>query len=105
MGRGPDLPDRHSHVWQKSILPGTGQMAVLPAVRGCAMLFRGIVRCGNDHSVFRKGSVFRDVKLVKSGSAGISQMPVFIRIDKRSEERRVGKECVSTCRSRWAQYN
>src|SRR3546814_13166376 len=23
----------------------------------------------------------------------------------RSEERRVGKECVSTCRSRWAPYN
>src|SRR3546814_19144716 len=23
----------------------------------------------------------------------------------RSEERRVGKECVSTCRSRWAQYH
>src|SRR3546814_7417973 len=23
----------------------------------------------------------------------------------RSEERRVGKECVSTCRSRWSQYN
>src|SRR3546814_12149889 len=23
---------------------------------------------------------------------------------KRSEERRVGKECVSTCRSRWTQY-
>src|SRR3546814_11873852 len=27
----------------------------------------------------------------------------FIRI--RSEERRVGKECVSTCRSRWAPYH
>src|SRR3546814_16676443 len=25
--------------------------------------------------------------------------------DDRSEERRVGKECVSTCRSRWAPYN
>src|SRR3546814_14979854 len=25
--------------------------------------------------------------------------------DKRSEERRVGKECVSTCRSRWSQYH
>src|SRR3546814_17329646 len=25
--------------------------------------------------------------------------------DKRSEERRVGKECVSTCRSRWAPYH
>src|SRR3546814_18919664 len=24
---------------------------------------------------------------------------------KRSEERRVGKECVSTCRYRWSQYN
>src|SRR3546814_11185714 len=26
-------------------------------------------------------------------------------IARRSEERRVGKECVSTCRSRWAQYH
>src|SRR3546814_9720746 len=25
--------------------------------------------------------------------------------DKRSEERRVGKECVSTCRSRWTPYH
>src|SRR3546814_17679310 len=25
--------------------------------------------------------------------------------DERSEERRVGKECVSTCRSRWATYH
>src|SRR3546814_5335698 len=25
--------------------------------------------------------------------------------DPRSEERRVGKECVSTCRSRWAPYH
>src|SRR3546814_4578703 len=26
------------------------------------------------------------------------------RLAKRSEERRVGKECVSTCRSRWSPY-
>src|SRR3546814_13636835 len=26
-------------------------------------------------------------------------------IAERSEERRVGKECVSTCRSRWSPYN
>src|SRR3546814_17494486 len=26
-------------------------------------------------------------------------------IDVRSEERRVGKECVSTCRSRWSPYH
>src|SRR3546814_9380972 len=29
----------------------------------------------------------------------------FDRIDDRSEERRVGKECVSTCRSRWSPYH
>ena len=27
------------------------------------------------------------------------------RIVSRSEERRVGKECVSTCRSRWSPYH
>src|SRR3546814_5401796 len=26
-------------------------------------------------------------------------------VEKRSEERRVGKECVSTCRSRWSPYH
>src|SRR3546814_11916062 len=26
-------------------------------------------------------------------------------LERRSEERRVGKECVSTCRSRWSQYH
>src|SRR3546814_12291326 len=32
----------------------------------------------------------------------IWRMPVS---DRRSEERRVGKECVSTCRSRWSPYH
>src|SRR3546814_2139815 len=31
----------------------------------------------------------------------VSGEPAFVR----SEVRRVGKECVSTCRSRWSQYN
>src|SRR3546814_16048476 len=29
----------------------------------------------------------------------------YLASDKRSEERRVGKECVSTCRSRWSPYH
>src|SRR3546814_5698035 len=29
----------------------------------------------------------------------------FVRARFRSEERRVGKECVSTCRSRWSPYH
>src|SRR3546814_11572332 len=31
--------------------------------------------------------------------------PIFERRSARSEERRVGKECVSTCRSRWWPYH
>src|SRR3546814_13653825 len=31
--------------------------------------------------------------------------PACDRLESRSEERRVGKECVSTCRSRWSRYN
>src|SRR3546814_4961950 len=30
--------------------------------------------------------------------------PETLGVDLRSEERRVGKECVSTCRSRWSPY-
>src|SRR3546814_4072373 len=32
----------------------------------------------------------------------ITRIPIYLR---RSEERRVGKECVSTCRSRWSPYH
>src|SRR3546814_14104527 len=35
---------------------------------------------------------------------GKSRPPIFLR-EGRSEERRVGKECVSTCRSRWSPYH
>src|SRR3546814_16459685 len=31
-----------------------------------------------------------------------STSPASVAMSKRSEERRVGKECVSTCRSRWS---
>src|SRR3546814_16756503 len=40
------------------------------------------------------------VELALGGS-----MAGFIKPDERSEERRVGKECVSTCRSRWSPYH
>src|SRR3546814_5458045 len=38
-------------------------------------------------------------------SEPLSRMIAQYRIDARSEERRVGKECVSTCRSRWSPYH
>src|SRR3546814_13166458 len=36
---------------------------------------------------------------------GLSSADCLARDDARSEERRVGKECVSTCRSRWSPYH
>src|SRR3546814_12077237 len=42
-------------------------------------------------------------KAIQMGSAARRQRVRSVRI--RSEERRVGKECVSTCRSRWSPYH
>src|SRR3546814_11568544 len=39
------------------------------------------------------------------GVAGLAGPYDFLPLEKRSEERRVGKECVSTCRSRWSPYH
>src|SRR3546814_21011155 len=47
---------------------------------------------------------------VEAEYAELSNTPADLQIEvqkvrHRSEERRVGKECVSTCRSRWSQYH
>src|SRR3546814_11544250 len=44
---------------------------------------------------------FRQMKaMIADGALGD-----LIGVELRSEERRVGKECVSTCRSRWSPYH
>src|SRR3546814_11171906 len=52
---------------------------------------------GNSHSTFAQ---LHSLMLL----ANEEEQEVLL-IQKRSEERRVGKECVSTCRSRWSQYH
>src|SRR3546814_14313683 len=37
--------------------------------------------------------------------ASVAMVSACGKKDERSEERRVGKECVSTCRSRWSPYH
>src|SRR3546814_11923314 len=57
-----------------------------------------------------------DVRVVDVVDAGVREPQLYSehmsrqgnqprRLLGRSEERRVGKECVSTCRSRWSTYN
>src|SRR3546814_20142481 len=43
-------------------------------------------------------------KRMGSGHVNVVPYPVFATAD-RSEERRVGQECVSTCQSRWCRNN
>src|SRR3546814_16791174 len=44
-------------------------------------------------------------EFVPKGWLGTGRVALNFGFDLRSEERRVGKECVSTCRSRWASYH
>src|SRR3546814_8939214 len=44
-------------------------------------------------------------QMVALGEAGIDRALDRRAVRDRSEERRVGKECVSTCRSRWSPYH
>src|SRR3546814_11641791 len=59
----------------------------------------------------RKTAYFRDIGDGDAELRGkFSDFPFFTGINTgeiylRSEERRVGKECVSTCSSRWSPYN
>src|SRR3546814_8207221 len=54
------------------------------------------------------GSLFtQDVTLIQDGNSTVEHnipLDIFYK-DLRSEERRVGQECVSTCRSRWSPYH
>src|SRR3546814_15681291 len=45
------------------------------------------------------------LKMFRCRKNGYCNPQVDALLDQRSEERRVGKECVSPCRSRWSQYH
>src|SRR3546814_5852102 len=58
--------------------------------------------CSSDLTTATKNASFSGAKNGDATSTAISCPPGG---SLRSEERRVGKECVSTCRSRWSPYH
>src|SRR3546814_14408041 len=58
-----------------------------------------LVESALDHIRLLEDHDFRNYKVAVKAS------DVFLAVAARSEERRVGKECVSTCRSRWLAYH
>src|SRR3546814_15467186 len=83
--------------WRATVLRGLDQMAGhlkgLPGVMTPDGLTLGHIACGCllGYLDLRHGTLEW-----RKGRDELAQ---------RSEERRVGKECVSTCRSRWSQYH
>src|SRR3546814_1279268 len=79
--------------------------ALVTGVQTCALpICSGVdANCGEARRP-RKGlrQIRREVALLDEFAVCSCICPSFAR---RSEERRVGKECVSTCRSRWSPYH
>src|SRR3546814_18216047 len=69
--------------------PLTASLTDLPGSATCPL------RTGV-HNAWRK---------IHAPAASCDARPIFMANLRRSEERRVGKECVSTCRSRWSPYH
>src|SRR3546814_13182212 len=76
---------------------------------------QGIVKLDQTLAVFgRDRQRFVEAQFIAFGQACLARRPAFDLVGdedhrarlgaQRSEERRVGKECVSTCRSRWSPY-
>src|SRR3546814_11035411 len=63
----------------------------------CELTWRGI-GAGRGRAVFHGGITIHEG--ADGSDANLSNKNLL-----RSEERRVGKECVSTCRSRWSPYH
>src|SRR3546814_12923212 len=60
---------------------------------------------GDADKLYYKGSDEHDWYSLVLKKSDVSGVEYFAFKTSRSEERRVGKECVSTCRSRWSPYH
>src|SRR3546814_7364714 len=69
------------------------------ALTSCLLVHRCEIVLGGDHILIHRHHRGHRLLLRHQRSLILSTMSW------RSEERRVGKECVSTCRSRWSPYH
>src|SRR3546814_10018176 len=70
----------------------------------CALV-TGVQTCALPIYLFLHGQ--EDFEIVRGDTLREPKFLIYDRLETfdRSEERRVGKECVSTCRSRWSPYH
>src|SRR3546814_12082215 len=65
---------------------------------------RNVVEIGHNAGIAAKGVALPAQEVIRRFPCAAAAPPIQARCVERSEERRVGKECVSTCRSRWWPY-
>src|SRR3546814_6793973 len=70
----------------------------------CALV-TGVQTCALPISATRSLCGKVDAVFVNNDNTALSAFKSVVKEAQRSEERRVGKECVSTCRSRWSPYH
>src|SRR3546814_14738003 len=92
-----DFQVRRKERWCVLGANGAGKSTLLKLVAGDARPDQGTVSLG---SSVKMGYFAQHSMDLLDGDDTI-----FETLDKRSEERRVGKECVSTCTSRWSPYH
>src|SRR3546814_11778539 len=82
----------------------SGPVFVTPGVDPGKILYSRNVDGAVSYGLRRNG-VTQSVSPSGGALAGIADAAQRLAAVQRSEERRVGKECVSTCRSRWSPYH
>ena len=81
----------------ESPLLATAELGASIAVNGCCLTATSVQR-----NVATFDLLAETLRLTNLGDLKVGSL---VNLEPRSEERRVGKECVSTCRSRWSPYH
>src|SRR3546814_10645223 len=76
--------------------------ALVTGVQTCAL---PISRRSTPHARCNQGDHAMTTQVFRRYLTPAEQKQLLTPMKDRSEERRVGKECVSTCRSRWSPYH
>src|SRR3546814_13100965 len=98
------ISDWSSDVCSSDLVPGLARAQALEkkevtiAVGGQALIYYLPLSIANIKGYFKDEGL--DAKVIDFAGGSKALQAVV-----RSEERRVGKECVSTCRSRWSPYH
>src|SRR3546814_20753689 len=94
------------HLWVLLVLFTPGSVAILGIVHG---LLRGGENTPDADDPERERRAYFALFVALTLAAFLLMVALFTSSaalgNARSEERRVGKECVSTCRSRWSPYH